>query len=144
MSNDQKLQSNNSSFGFGTFREIDNDFDDWDEKDDEEVRVQAAHNYEITFLTKRRRCVRRSLLMLHKGSQVHCHILCENSPLFTPLEPLEYVSETSTHLSPIFYNVSTLYVSLTNRITTLLLMSVIFCSYENGTSSQRVAIRTIL
>lgn len=54
MSNDQKLQSNNS---FETSREIDNDFDDWDEKDDEEVRVQAAHNYEITFLTKRRRCV---------------------------------------------------------------------------------------
>lgn len=22
--------------------------------------------------------------MLPKGSQVHCHILCENSPLFTP------------------------------------------------------------
>lgn len=37
MSNDQKLQSNNS---FETSREIDNDFDDWDEKDDEEVRVQ--------------------------------------------------------------------------------------------------------
>lgn len=41
MSNDQKLQSNNS---FETSREIDNDFDDWDEKDDEEVRVQATHN----------------------------------------------------------------------------------------------------
>ena len=34
--------------------------------------------------------------MLAKGSQVHCHILCENSPLFAR-EPRR--SETSAHLS---------------------------------------------